>query len=312
MNYVKMGLVFQPAGNYEWMHYYAATVTALDFDTFIRFYFTTRSKIDEFGNFKTYITYMDCDRADPRKIIYIHNKPLLEFGQAGTFDEHGTMIADVKFYDGKYFMYYLGWQRSSNAPYLNRVGLATSDDGINFVKISEGPVMGINRFVPFGYGNLSILIEDGTFHMWYTHYKPWLKTDIGYRPNYDIRYGWSPNGLDWEFGENCINPANDNEAIATPCVRKINGQYHMWYSYRPGIDSQGKSGAYRIGYAVSDNKIDWVRKDSLVDLNVSESGWDSEMVCYPEVLDTKDNLFLFYCGNHYGRDGFGCAKIENL
>lgn len=312
MEYIKLGQIFQPNGNHDWMHYYTAPVTSLEFDSFIRFYFSTRSKIDENGFFKTYITYMDCDKADPTKILYIHDRPLMDFGVPGTYDEHGMMVLDVKRHEGKYYMYYCGWQRSSTVPYLNRIGLAISEDGVNFSRVSDGPVMGLNRFAPFGYGNLSILIEDGQFHMWYTHYKPWLKTEKGFRPTYDIRYATSPNGMDWTFGKQCIYPVDANEAIATPCVRKINGRYHMWYSTRPGVDAKGNSGPYTIGYAVSDNKTDWERHDELVGLKASETGWDSEMVCYPDVLQTKDNTFLFYCGNHYGRDGFGCAVLKNI
>jgi len=95
-------------------------------------------------------------------------------------------------------------------------------------------------------------------------------------------------------------------------VRKINGRYHMWYSYRPAVEADGKSGAYKIGYAVSDDKLHWQRMDDLVNLGTSATGWDSTMVCYPDVLPLKNNTFLFYGGNHYGRDGIGYATIENL
>jgi hypothetical protein len=75
------------------------------------------------------------------------------------------------------------------------------------------------------------------------------------------------------------------------------------------VDAQGKSGFYRIGYAVSKNKKDWQRLDNQIDLGVSEKGWDSEMIGAPDVLQMKDHTYLFYCGNHYGREGFGVAEI---
>ena len=312
MDYIKKGLVFKPEGNYDWMHYYAGPLTPVEFDDFIRVYFTTRNKIGEDGIFNSRISFVDCDKNDPTKLLYIHNKPLIEFGLPGTFDEHGTTVCEVLLRDGKYHMYYLGWQRTDTAPYVIRMGLAISDDGVEFTKISDGPVLGLNRFLPYGIGNISILEEDGTFHMWYTHYTAWLKTQKGYRPTYDIRYAHSANGLDWVFGKECISGLMHNEAIASPSVKKINGQYHMWYCYRPGVDEMGSSGPYLIGYAVSDNKTDWTRMDETVNIALSATGWDSEMVCYPEILQTNDNLFMFYAGNHYGRDGFGCAVIENL
>jgi len=311
MQYEKRGQVFKPEGHYEWMHYYAAPVTSVEFADFIRVYFTTRNEIDKTTNyFKTHIAFIDCDKNDPTKVINIHNRPILEFGPPGTFDEHGTMVADVIEHNGQYYMYYMGWQRSDTVPYMNRLGLAISDDGVNFKKVSDGPVMGINRHMPLGMGNVSVLEENGKFHMWYTHYLPWIKTEQGYRPNYDIRYAWSDNGLDWHHGRQCIAPANDNEALATPCVRKLNGKYHMWYSYRPGVDASGKSGPYHIGYAVSDDGQEWERRDKEMTIENGKSGWDSEMLCYPDVLQTRDHIYMFYCGNNYGKEGFGFAEIK--
>ena len=311
MEYIKGGLICQPDRNYDWMHYYASLGTSVEFDTFIRIFFTTRSKQDEHGYFKAYIGFVDCDKNDPSIVLRTGEQPVLQSGLAGTFDEHGTMVADVIEYDNKYYMYYMGWQRSGTVPYLIRLGLAISDDGEHFTKVSDGPVIGISRFLPFGIGNVSILIEDGEFHMWYTHYCPWIKTEQnGYRPNYDIRFAKSKNGLDWEFGQQCIVPDNENEALATPCVRKINGQYHMWYSFRPSVDTTtGKSGVYHLGYAVSDDGQKWSRADNEMTMPLSPSGWDAHMLCYPDVLQTEKDIFLFYSGNNYGQDGFGYAKM---
>ena len=308
----KLGRVFVSENHHEWMHGYASPVTSVEFDDFIRVYFSCRNALDERGNFKTRITFVDCDKTNPLKVLYVHDKYILELGSPGAFDEHGTMVADVVSLGDRYYMYYMGWQRSGTVPYLNRLGLAISDDGVIFTKVSEGPVIGIGRFLPFGIGNVSVLVENGVFKMWYTHYRQWINTDNGFRPNYDIRYATSANGLDWMFGEQCIYPANGNEALATPCVRRIGDKYHMWYSFRPGVDAYGKSGSYRIGYAISEDGKVWRRSDSKMNMCVSEKGWDSTMICYPDVLSTREYSFLFYCGNNYGEEGFGCAKISSL
>ena len=92
MNWVKKGKIFSPNSNYDWMHHYAAQVSAIELDDSIRIYFTTRSKLNNEGNYETKITFIDCDKEDPSKIIYTHNKPLLSIGNPGTFDEHGTMM----------------------------------------------------------------------------------------------------------------------------------------------------------------------------------------------------------------------------
>jgi hypothetical protein len=81
------------------------------------------------------------------------------------------------------------------------------------------------------------------------------------------------------------------------------GLYHMWYSYR--------GAAYRIGYAWSSDGTRWVRRDDLAGIDVSAEGWDSEAICYAHVFRFEGELYMLYCGNHYGRDGLGLARWED-
>ena len=309
MNWLKIEQVFVPKENYDWMNSYAAQVCPIEFQNFIRIYFTTRSKLNHNKNYETKITFLDCDKKNPKKIFYTHDKPLLSLGEPGSFDEHGTMMSEILFYDNKYWLYYLGWQRSSTVPYITTLGLALSEDGVNFKKVSKGPIVGLNRFSPFGVAKVSILIENGKFNMWYTHYNSWANINNDYRPTYDIRFAESNNGLDWDFKEHiCINSTHDNEALGAPCVKKIDDTYHMWYGYR---DNFNKGEKYKMGYASSFDKINWKRQDDINTIQSSEIGWDREMVCYPYILPLKNDTYMFYSGNNYGKEGFGYAKKIN-
>jgi hypothetical protein len=44
---------------------------------------------------------------------------------------------------------------------------------------------------------------------------------------------------------------------------------------------------------------------------VAASGWDSEMQAYPSVVVSENQTYLFYNGNEYGKQGFGCAVLES-
>lgn len=309
MNWSKQTKIFSPDGSIDWMFHYAAQVCPIEMDKHIRVYFTTRSKLDNNGNYQTKVTFLDCDKEDPTKILYIHDKPLLQLGQPGTFDEHGIMMCEVLFHENKYWLYYLGWQRSTVVPYITTLGLALSDDGINFEKVSEGPIIGLNRFSPFGVAKASILIENGEFNMWYSHYNSWINVEGNLRPTYDIRFAKSTNGLDWEFNEDvCISPTHSGEALGAPSVKKIDEIYHMWYGYR---EKPNKGENYKMGYAVSKDKINWDRNDHINVINSSSEGWDSEMVCYPYIMKLDNNLLMFYSGNGYGKEGFGFCKEIN-
>jgi hypothetical protein len=78
----------------------------------------------------------------------------------------------------------------------------------------------------------------------------------------------------------------------------------MWYSYRASAHFAN----YKIGYAESADGEVWERKDDLAGIDVSETGWDSEMLCYPSIFLYRNHYYMLYNGNGYGKTGFGIAK----
>jgi hypothetical protein len=91
-------------------------------------------------------------------------------------------------------------------------------------------------------------------------------------------------------------------AFGRPFVLAEDGRYKMWYSVR--------GDAYRIGYAVSRDGVRWERQDERAGIDVSDSGWDSEMIEYPWVFDAAGRRYMLYNGNGYGRTGIGLAVRE--
>jgi len=82
--------------------------------------------------------------------------------------------------------------------------------------------------------------------------------------------------------------------------------YKMWYSIRT------RDLKYKIGYAESGDGVAWKRKDHLAGISVSADPltWDSQMVCYPCVVDLPLGRVMFYNGNGHGIHGFGWAVWE--
>ena len=132
-------------------------------------------------------------------------------------------------------------------------------------------------------------------------------------PYYHIKYAESVDGINWERkGIVAIDYRTEEEGgIVRASVLKENDIYKMWYSYRNGKDyRKNRKNSYRIGYAESPNGIVWARNDNQVGIDISESGWDSEMICYPYVVVHKGKKYLFYNGNTFGKDGFGYAGVN--
>jgi hypothetical protein len=119
-----------------------------------------------------------------------------------------------------------------------------------------------------------------------------------------IKHCFSTDGIRWiRDGATAIGFYHRGEyAIARPCVIKDGSLFRAWFAWRGEY--------YRLGYAESRDGIQWTRRDDLVGIAPSESGWDSEMICYPAVIDAHGERWLFYNGNGYGRTGFGIARLE--
>ena len=67
-----------------------------------------------------------------------------------------------------------------------------------------------------------------------------------------------------------------------------------------------------MGYAISKNGLNWIRKDNLINLTTSKKKdeWDSDMIAYPHVIKFKNKKYMFYNGNGYGKDGIALAIQE--
>ena len=110
-NWTKKGLIFNPKSNESgWIKKYAALpVVDLINDNLLRIYFSTR---DEKG--RSLITFLETDPESPENIKYLHEAPLMELGELGTFDDNGMMPSSVINSEGKKFLYYIGWNPQKN------------------------------------------------------------------------------------------------------------------------------------------------------------------------------------------------------
>lgn len=309
MKWHKTGLVYKPCGNLEWMRSHAQlpVVDRID-DGVLRIYYGTRDLRNQ-----TVTTYIDVDADDPHRILYVHDQPILGLGELGCFDDSGAMPSWIVNRGGLKYLYYIGWNVGATVSYRNSIGLAVSDDGgQSFTRLYKGPILDRSRREPHFCGASCVLVEQGLWRMWYLSATRWVHIENKAEPVYHIKYAESRDGATWDrTGIVSIELSSPLEGgLTRPCVIKDGGIYRMWYSKRGIADYRtNPRNSYRIGYAESRDGISWVRKDENVGIDVSDSGWDSEMITYSHVYEHNGCKHMMYNGNGFGKSGFGHAVL---
>jgi hypothetical protein len=302
------GRIFDPALYPDKVCSHAQVPTVLDCGDQLRIYYADRTPAN-----KSFMCYIDVDAEDPSHIIDLHSDALLSLGAPGTFDDDGAMPACAVRVDGRVFLYYSGWNRGVTVPYRNSIGIAVSeDDGRNFRRMYEGPVMDRTAEEPYIAVTPSIVRGADSWRMWYISGLRWVPIAENLEPVYVIKYAESLDGIRWvRPNHQCLPQRHPFEAFSHPSVIQSNGVYHMWFCSRDSSDFRDGAGAYRIGYARSSNGLDWERDDEFGGLGVSDEGWDSTMTAYPYVVVGRNGkVRMFYNGNSFGRSGIGYAEWE--
>ena len=239
--------------------------------------------------------------------------PALDVGALGAFDDSGVTTSCLVTTGRTRLLYYTGWTRGVTVPFYLAAGVAVSEGGGPFHRLSPAPLLDRSAVDPFLTASPFVLIDQSRWRMWYVSGTEWraqgpasagsalLSTPRHY---YHIRYAESRNGLTWKReGKVCLDYASAEEhAFARPWVIRDAGGYHMWFAVR--------GERYRIGYAHSREGEAWTRRDDL-GLTASGADWESQMVEYPCVFDWDGGRYMLYNGNDYGRSGVGMAVLEH-
>jgi hypothetical protein len=311
----KLGKVFTPqeTRNRPWLKEFAQAPATLVFDKFVRVYFSCRPPADANGQYVSYSAYVDLDRANLFSVLDVSEKPILSLGGLGEFDEFGTYPVSVIRNGNEIRAYYAGWTRCESVPFNVAIGSATSsDEGKTFTKLGNGPILSYSPDEPFVLSGPKIRKFNNIWYLWYIAGRKWKIVDGRAEPVYKIRMATSDDGILWQkVNKDLIESRiEEDEAQASPDVFFANDKYHMFFCYRFSSHYRGKENGYRIGYASSTNLIDWARDDTKAGIDVSEQGWDSEMISYPHIFELDEKTYLAYLGNGVGREGFGLAVLD--
>jgi hypothetical protein len=299
--------IYAPAGDNPLKRSHAQLPTPWQVnDDVFRFYYSSR---DDTGQSRPF--FLDYSMSK-QQVLNVSEKPALELGESGCFDDCGIMPSSIVQVAGKLYFYYIGWNQRKNISYQLAIGLAISDDGgKTFKKYAAGPVLDRNIHDPMFCAAPCVHFTGDEFTMWYISCTGWPNVNGRPEPVYLVKRATSPDGISWQTSPDvCIPYKYIGEAIGRPWVVQAGDEYNMWYSSRGSLDYRQNSGQhYCIGYASSPDGLVWTREDEHFSLTRSNQAWDSNMQEYSALFEYKDNLYMVYNGNTFGKAGFGLAKL---
>lgn len=175
--------------------------------------------------------------------------PVLEYDKSG-FDAYRVMDPKVIKVGDEYKMYYTGLGSSNK----KQIGLATSNNGIDWVRFSNDPVFkcGENtlsecvsniNWSSYRVSVVDVIYEDGVYKMWY------LGDSYNYNPPNYLGFATSSDGIVWSaYDNNPVFPNYNSSRIEFLGVINFGGEYILYYRLNDGL------GVYA---AKSEDGINW-------------------------------------------------------
>ena len=240
------------------------------------------------------------------EITRLNPEPVFEHGPQGSFFADGVSLGNLYEVNGDLYLLFMGWQNPPKAHWRGDIGRLRFHQDTSLSLDSAKPFLGADATDPISLSYPWVLPkEGGGYEMWYGSTLAW---DAGNGEMLHVlHHASSRDGHCWQrHGLAIPHRLGVAQAFSRPTVvPSSQGGLDMWFSYR-----SGRGTPYRIGYACSvDGKI-WDSRPELSGIDVSSTGWDSEMIEYPFVFDHEGSRFMVYNGNGFGKTGFGLAVLE--
>lgn len=299
MKWNKLGQIFTASSNCKEIISHAANPLAIHLhDDVFRIFYSGRDESN-----KSSVSFVDIDIFT---LENVNNPDVVSFlyGNEESFYSHGVSIGNCYTQNNKEYILFMGWQLKAGEHWKGDVGrleligkkTLLLDPVHAFMKIDEEDKISLSY--PW------VMFHEGIYKMWYGSTIDW--TSENEEMIHVLKYATSIDGENWDkHGIAIPYEIGVAQAFSKPSVLINNTGYHMWYSYRSGDGTK-----YRIGYSWSIDGVHWERKHDEVGIDVSKNGWDSEMICYPFVFEHKNENYMLYNGNDYGKNGFGLAILE--
>jgi hypothetical protein len=305
----RRGLLVSPRGDAAWStHAQNPTALALSDDLW-RIYFAGRDARNRATLFAA-----DVDPRREMRVLALHDRPLLAPGVSGAFDEAGLGPACALRDGRRVLLYYAGVSAARDVPHRHAVGLAASDDGLRFERVTPDAVFASGSHDPYSVSVPFVRRARGGFEMWYHSTTGWYAHDGRREATYTIRRAFSPDGVAWApVGADVVPPEHAATGSTRPWIAHDGSRARLWFSRRGTRFRDDAEDAYRLVSApLNDDETALGDPPQPVRFtNPPQIGaWDGWMQAYASVVRADSRLVMFYNGDGFGRAGFGWAEAR--
>ena len=252
-----------------------------------------------------WIGLLQCDEAefDGKTFEPFITNPVLTHGRFCDFDRLGMISPRVHVIDDQFYLYYCAVSYEHFEPgkvpiWRKAVGLAISNDGINFEKVGRDPVIKAPASIAIGCPKLFRV--DGQWQM--LNCGAPIDRSEGF--SVYLQASDDPKRFDGAM-EKVFAPGPagtwDSHSIAAPafCYDEDDGYYYMMYG---GCDGTWDY-PFAIGLARSRDLHDWQRHPDNPLIHRGEPGaWDDGAMWVTEFIKHKGRYYAWYEGRSSGRD----------
>ena len=314
--FARLGQLFKPSQDQDWSQTHAQVPFVRVEKENLVAYFSTRGKADSTGSYRSSFgrvelkpqgSHFICDSSKATQVF--------EPGPVGSFDDTGVMGGSIVIEDEVEDVFYGGWTQRFTVPYDWSIGRAQRPIGAGrFVREFPGPVIGPTPTQPFLHASPTVFRHKNLYHMYYLSGLEWFTADSGRLESvYRLRHATSTDLKQWDRSDaDLFDTIYQRESQTSSAIFLEDGEYHMLFSYRDSDAFRREdSRNYRIGHASSKDLYTWKRRAEIkFNPEGASSIGDEKMQGYPSIFSVNRVLYMLYCGDGFGREGFFLARLQ--
>ena len=236
----------------------------------------------------------------------INPTPVLEPGEAGSWDDLRTETPSVIKVGDTYHLYYTGCDTPCSDSKFS-IGHATSMDGTTWVKDPRNPVVTYhNDPLKWGFytaAEPAIAYHEGTYYLYYAAAK---SNYPEYGAPFGILLATSEDGSQFEEQGAVYTMTSSYDPMlfrgySTPMVFVADGVFHLYHDIVYSPDNPDGFDQVAISYATSEDGLNFTEADT--NIIAVDDGWKHVAVQSPTVLE-QDGITKMWFAAQTDRPGF--------